>query len=157
MTQTPTKRMPSAVRANFIALFALFDMMDQLGEKEFKPLIEGRTKDGWKRFKLARKLMENICYSIMDTIPTDQLKQIRWQCEHSNVRISMKGAVMPPHDSMWVLDVQDCVTLAQKAIESGCLMCDKTLGEPCELRKILDDLPIDIDEDLLLMSCRKGI
>ena len=151
------KRMTSNARSAFIALFALWDMCDQL-EPEFKPLIETRAgQRGMKRFKLAERLLEKVCNDLMETIPTDQLRQIQTQVEHQQVRFVWKGPVQRNENGMWVLSVDEITMLARMAVDTHCLICDKTLGEPCQLRKLLDDLPIQIMDDGLLMSCRKGI
>lgn len=148
------KRMPAMARATFVSLFALYDLTDSL-EDDFKELIDQRTDGGWERFKEAQKILEELCHEIMDTIPVEQLKIIRYQCKNSNVRIAWKGALGTPHDGMWPMDLDDMMKLATVSIENTCLMCDKTAGAPCELRRILNDLPIDINDSGLIMNCRR--
>ena len=150
------KRMNSSAKAAFIALFALADMAERM-EEDFSQIIEPRTKRGWKKYKLAEKLLNDIAFEVMDTIPFDQLKSIKYQCENSNVRIAWKGAIETPHDGMWVMDLDELLELARISVGTTCLLCDKTLGNPCNLRRILDDLPITIDDDGIVMNCRKGI
>lgn len=150
------QRMNSSAKATFISLFALFDMTDRLGE-DFRKIIEPRTDGGWEKFKEVQRLLSEISYEVMDSIPLEQLRTIKYQCENSNVRIAWKGAVETPHDGMWVMELDDLLKLARISVGTNCLLCDKTLGHPCDLRRILDDLPITIDDDGFVMSCRKGI
>ena len=90
----------------------------------------------------------------MDTVPPEQLLTIRRQMEVTEFRtVSKPVGKRTNDDNVWPMTKADITTLVKYAVETNCVVCDGK--QKCQLRDMLDDLPVDIENDWF-MSCRGG-
>lgn len=148
------KRLPSMAREAFQIFCACQGMLGGL-ESHFEPIVK-RVPNGWRDFKLVKSKFDRLVVDIIDTLPPDQIKTILAQLRASELRLIVKKADSMPTDQ-WMMDRGDLAHLANKAIETTCIACDGSCKNQCRLRKIVDDLPVDImGVGEMSMACKGG-
>lgn len=148
------KRMPSLTREAFQIFYSLSCVLGHM-EKHFEPIVR-RVPNGWRDFRLAQVVLDRLVGRILETIPPDQLRTIVEQVRISEIRYVTKRADNIATDQ-WVMDRADLAFLANKAIETTCIACDGSCKNQCKLRRIVDDLPVDITGvGGVAMACKGG-
>ena len=135
------KRLPSVAREAFTIMHSCLCVLEHM-EKHFEPIVK-RVPNGWRDFRMIQAVFSKLVGNIMDTIPPDQLRSILEQVRISEIRLITKRVDNIATDQ-WVMDRGDLAFLANKAIETTCIACDGSCKNQCRLRKIIDDLPVDI-------------
>ena len=148
------KRLPSVAREAFQILYSCSCVLDHM-EKYFEPIVR-RVPNGWRDFKLLQSTFGRLIGRILDTLPPDQLRTIVEQVRISEIRLITKRVDNIATDQ-WVMDRGDLAYLANKAIETTCIACDGSCKNQCKLRRIIDDLPVDImGVGEMSMACKGG-
>ena len=148
------KRMPSLTREAFQIFYSCSCILEHM-EKHFEPIVR-RVPNGWRDFRLLQSTFDRLIGRILDTIPPDQLKTILEQVRISEIRYVTKRADNVATDQ-WVMDRGDLAFLANKAIETTCIARDGSCKNQCRLRKIVDDLPVDVTGvGGVAMACKGG-
>lgn len=147
------KRIPAPAREALCWVAAMADTLDWM-ENEFVPLAS-RVENGVERYNQIREMMNGLLVDLLDTVPVQQLISIRAQLKSLRIRLVPKNAPIDQEKYVWTMDIDDIAKLASAAVDIRCTMCDKTAGNPCELRRILKDLPVEIQDKEIYINCMK--
>ena len=146
------KRLPATAREAFMILYAVEASPRHV--QSYMESLTKRTKFGWRNFRLAQVMLAKCVEQIMDTIPPDQLLTIARQMEVSEFKIASKAVgARQKDDGLWVIPKDDLTKLVGFAVETTCAVCDGK--SKCELRNMLDDLPVTIENEQW-MPCKGG-
>lgn len=140
------KRIPAAGRETLNALFAMHSIMAGY-QAQFERLCK-RVPNGWRDFRLVQSRLENLLDKLLDTIPAEQLVTIKHHMEISTIHLGVKGVRPKDH---WVISYDDLADLADYAAKTECMACNGKNG-PCRLREIMQDLPIQ-GVDRIVVGC----
>ena len=143
-------RMNATTREAFVILYAVSMAMLHV-QQHMEPLTT-RVKFGWRNYRLAQVLLDKLVLQLMDTIPEEQLRTIYHQMQVTTFKIASKP-VGKDDSGFWVCEKDQLTTLVKYAVDNTCILCDGK--QKCELRKILDDMPVNIENDHM-MPCRGG-
>lgn len=145
-------RMRRNERELMILLYAMEMLLGNARETSQKTL-KARTRTGWRDIRLVETLLDRTTTALFDTVPQDQLQAIYADVKNSSIQIRVKAAAAVP-DSIWHLETGQIATLVNYAAQS-CLMCENRTGKGCGLKKLLEELPIEITGDTLsaYMAC----
>lgn len=145
-------RMRRNERELMILLYAV-QMLLENSEETARKTLTARTRTGWRDIRLMESLLDKTTSDLFDSVPQEQLQAIYADVKNSSIQIRVKaaGAVS---DSIWHLETGQIATLVNYAVQS-CLMCDNKNGQGCKLKKLLEELPIEITGDALsaYMAC----
>lgn len=138
-------RLPAASREALNSLAAIHTLLSAC-ENQFIALFGrvGKEDDYWK----IKSRLEKDLDAILDTIPLEQLKTIKHAIDIATIHVGVRAAGKRP-DDMWVISYQDLADLAEYATKTQCMACNQ-MHNPCRLRDILKDLPIDGVEKLVV-------
>ena len=146
------KRLPSQAREAFQIFCACQGMLGSL-ESYFEPIMR-RVPNGWRDFRLAKSRIDRLAVDIIGTLPPDQIRTVIAQLKSSELRLIVKKFDEIPTDQ-WMMDRGDLAHLANKAIETTCIACDGSCKNQCKLRRIVDDLPVDLMQvGITFMACK---
>lgn len=149
-------KLRSKERQILIILFAIADLIEAYDE-DFKTMLRARTKTGYRDIKSAAAHCNKMVSEIMDTAPIKDLIAIRKQLRQSKIEIRTAAAGGNP-DTVWYLPTQDIAALVNAATQQ-CMLCDNKTGRGCELKKILEGLPVEISNDRIsaYMACYENL
>lgn len=146
------QRMRRNERELMILLYAM-EMLLQNARETAQKTLTARTTSGWRDIRLTETLLGKMNEELLDSVPQDQMQAIYADIQNSSIQIRVRAAASVP-DSIWHLETGQIATLANYAVQS-CLMCDNRSGKGCKLKKLLEELPIEITSDALsaYMAC----
>lgn len=149
----PTRiRMNANTREAFTILYAVSAALRHV-EQHLEPLTK-RVQNGWRDLRAAESLLDKCVDALMDTVPPEQLMTIKHQMDVSTFKIAIKPVGKARDDAPWVVEKDDLTTLVKYAVDNTCVLCDGK--QKCELRSLLDELPVKIENDWI-MPCRGGV
>lgn len=132
-------RINAPQRAAVINLLAIDQLLRNM-EITMRQLA-GRCAGGWRDYRLVQSKISHLADDINDTIPVDQLQQLKRQGAMSEIRI-MSRSVQPLKDEYLISD-EDLAVLLSYAVENTCIMCDGKDTYSCQLRKLIKELPVE--------------
>ena len=146
------ERMRRSEREQMILLYAMQMLLGNARDSLRKTLKE-RTKTGWRDIRLAETLLDRTTTELLDSVPKEQLQAIYADIKNSSIQIRVRAAAPPP-DSVWHLETGQIATLVNHAV-LGCMTCDNSTGQGCQLKRLLEELPIEITGESLhaYMAC----
>lgn len=146
------ERMRRNEREQMILLYAMQMLIGNARDSLHKTLTD-RTATGWRDIRLIEVLLDRTTTELLDSVPKEHLQAIYADIRNSSIQIRVKAAAAPP-DSIWHLETGQIATLVNHAV-LGCMTCDNTTGQGCELKRLLEELPIEITGDILsaYMAC----
>lgn len=143
-------RMNATTREAFVILYAVSMALRHV-EQHLEPLSK-RVKYGWRNIRLAEALLDKLVEQLMDTIPEEQLRTIYHQMQVTTFKLASRS-VGKEDGGFWVVDKDTLTTLVKYAVDNTCILCDGK--QKCELRSILDDMPVSIENESM-MACKGG-
>ena len=150
------ERMRRNEREQMILLYAML-MMIQNARDSLKNTLTSRTSTGWRDIRLIETILDKMTTELFDTVPKEQLQAIYADVKNSSIQVRVKAAGSVP-DSIWHLETGQIATLVNHAV-LGCMTCDNTTGKGCGLKKILEELPLEISGDgiSMYMACAERL
>ena len=145
-------KLRSKERQLLIIIFAMADLITSY-DADFRDMLRARTETGYRDIKLAESRFNKIVSEILDTSPTKDLIALRKQLRQSTIEVKTRSAAGKP-DTVWYMPTEDIAALVNAAT-SQCLLCDNRTGQGCDLKHIIEGLPIEISEDNIsaYMAC----
>lgn len=145
-------RMRRNEREAMILLYAI-QMLIQNAHTTLQAMLNARTTTGWRDIRRAETSLEKMTDELFDSVPIEQLRAIHADVVNSSIQIRVKSATPPP-DGVWHLETGQIATLVNYAVQS-CLVCDNRTGKGCRLKKLLEELPIEITGNAIsaYMAC----
>lgn len=100
---------------------------------------------GWWRLKLAQSLVKRLCWDLFDDIPQEQQPSVERNVKSTVVRFGAvnRGEKCWDEFGTWVSWRQ--LGTLMDAITDHCAVCQDE-NRHCELRKVLDSLPNDVEK-----------
>lgn len=147
------KKLRNRERQLFIILFAMADLIKDYSEY-YREFLNGRTKTGYRDLKLAESHFNKMIAEIMETVPVKDLAAIRKQLMQSEIEIKTKAAGTH-QDGIYYLSTADIAALVNAAVENKCTLCNNNSGRGCDLKRLIEGLPLEITNDNinLYMAC----
>lgn len=149
---TERERMRRNEREAMILLCAI-QMLIQNAHDTLRPMLRKRTSTGWRDIRRAESSLDTMTRELFDTVPVDQLRAIHADTANSSIQIRVRPATPPP-DGIWHLETNQIAMLVNHAVQN-CLICENRVGKGCDLKKLLEELPIEITGESLsaYMAC----
>lgn len=144
-------RMNTHEREAFVVLYAVSIALERL-ERHMKPVVQ-RATNGWRDYRLAKSKLDSLSKAIIQTIPQNQIRAIQNHMMVSEFKLVPKSVTKMEDHGFWVISKDDLTELVKAACETTCALCDGK--QKCELRRILDEVPVLIERDYM-MPCRSG-
>lgn len=152
-TSTERKRIDSVTREAFTIFYAATQAIHLVAVPKLERFAH-RVPNGWRDMKMIESRADKLTERLLDTLPTKQLDTMIAQMRVSQLRIVINEAGFRD-DSRWIIDREDLVKLVEVVVENKCLMCDRNDWYNCEVRKIIGNLPVEI-ENVPLSCWRDG-
>ena len=139
-------------RELFTIVYACDDILHNC-EEDFSRIAD-RVEGGVEAYHEAKEKLDWLVTEVIRTIPPKQCLTIAKQMEVSEIRVSTKPA--HARDAQhWAIDREALAVLTEAAIANTCLLCDGK-KQKCELRGVIEELPLDIEDLNVYMACREG-
>ena len=134
-----SKRLTSLERSQLLRYGAALDiLMEPYADDRFA-MVKGGKRD----LAMVRKKMQTLLAQALETVPLDQLRQLRQHMKHARVKVGITAMTVEENDRTYgsFLTNKAMQALAV-ASQDTCRMCmlDKHKAKKCPLRAALDEM-----------------
>lgn len=113
-----------------------------------------RVPNGYRDYRLMYTILHKLLEKLFDTVPPSQLNAIYNRAAISEIKMVPKS-VTGQRDDHWLMTRDEIEDLVNWAAEGKCTVCSDRVGRKCKLRKMMEELPVDINT--IIVGCKGGL
>ena len=136
------QRIDSVTREALTIVYAAAQAIEKVGVPKLE-WMSRRVPNGWRDLKMVSSRLNKLVENLLDTLPTKQLETMIAQMRISHLRI-VTNDVGQSDESKWLVPREDLTALVTEIVDEKCLLCDRDDWYNCKIRRIVKDLPVDV-------------